>query len=55
MTSTTKQSAHRIVVGIDGSLSSEAALNWALEQADLTGSTIEAVTTWEWPTAGGMG
>ena len=55
MTSTTEQSGHRIVVGIDGSPSSEAALNWALRQADLTGSTIEAVTTWEWPTAGGMG
>ena len=46
---------HRIVVGIDGSPSSVAALNWALRQADLTGSTLEAITTWEWPTAGGLG
>jgi nucleotide-binding universal stress UspA family protein len=55
MTGTTATPAHRIVVGIDGSLSSEAALNWALRQADLTGSTLEVITAWEWPTGGGMG
>jgi nucleotide-binding universal stress UspA family protein len=26
-----------------------------LHQADLTGSTLEVVITWEWPTAGGLG
>jgi nucleotide-binding universal stress UspA family protein len=55
MTTAPTASAHRIVVGIDGSHSSGAALNWALRQADLTGSTIQAVTSWEWPTGGGMG
>jgi nucleotide-binding universal stress UspA family protein len=55
MTTAPTEPARRIVVGIDGSHSSEAALNWALRQADLTGSTIQAVTTWEWPTGGGMG
>lgn len=40
----------RIVVGIDGSPMSVAALNWAVRQAGLTGSAIEAITTWEWPT-----
>jgi nucleotide-binding universal stress UspA family protein len=54
---TTKDSqpVHRIVVGIDGSLSSVAALNWALRQALLTGSTLEAITTWEWPMTPGAG
>ncbi len=45
---------HRIVVGVDGSRSSVAALHWAARQARLTGSTIEAVTTWEWPTTFGV-
>jgi nucleotide-binding universal stress UspA family protein len=52
---TLEEPVHRIVVGIDGSLSSVAALNWALHQAELTGSTLEAITTWEWPTAPGLG
>jgi nucleotide-binding universal stress UspA family protein len=55
MTSAIEEPTHRIVVGVDGSLSSVAALNWALRQAELTGSTLEAITTWEWPTAGGLG
>jgi nucleotide-binding universal stress UspA family protein len=40
---------HRIVVGVDGSASSEAALRWALKQAHLTGAVVEAVTAWEFP------
>lgn len=43
----------RIVVGVDGSDSSIAALQWAARQAELTGSVVQAVTTWEWPTAVG--
>jgi nucleotide-binding universal stress UspA family protein len=43
------QAAGRIVVGIDGSRSSMAALDWAAEQAVLTGSVLEVVTTWELP------
>ncbi|NYH81149.1 nucleotide-binding universal stress UspA family protein [Actinopolyspora biskrensis] len=39
----------KIVVGVDGSASSLAALDWALGQAELTGSTVEAVTAWEYP------
>jgi nucleotide-binding universal stress UspA family protein len=39
--------AHRIVVGVDGSPSSIAALRWAVQQAKLTGSTIDAVIAWE--------
>ena len=39
----------RIVVGVDGSASSEQALRWALRQAKLTGATIEAVIAWHFP------
>ena len=45
--------SHRIVVGIDGSPSSNAALGWAIRQAELTGSTLQALTTWEWPSGFG--
>ena len=41
----------RIVVGIDGSPSSLDALAWAARQADLTGSSLEIVMTWEWPSS----
>ena len=44
---------HRIVVGVDGSVSSKAALAWAVRQARLTGAVVEAVTCWEFPTAYG--
>ena len=36
----------RIVVGVDGSASSDQALHWALRQAELTGATVEAVIAW---------
>jgi nucleotide-binding universal stress UspA family protein len=39
----------RIVVGVDGSEASRAALRWAVRQADLTGATVVAVTAWEYP------
>jgi nucleotide-binding universal stress UspA family protein len=39
-----------IVVGIDGSPSSIAALRWALDEAAKTGSTVKAVMAWEVPT-----
>lgn len=42
-------SGPRIVVGVDGSESSKAALVWAVRQAGLTGSTLEAVTAWRYP------
>jgi len=43
----------RIVVGIDGSSPSLDALDWAARQADLTGSSLEVVMTWMWPSSYG--
>jgi nucleotide-binding universal stress UspA family protein len=42
---------HRIVVGVDGSGSSKAALAWAVRQAELTNATVEAVIAWQYPIA----
>ena len=38
--------AGRIVVGIDGTDNSSAALRWAVEEAALRGATVEAVHAW---------
>jgi nucleotide-binding universal stress UspA family protein len=40
-------SGRRIVVGVDGSEPSKRALRWAIDQAGLTGATVEAVGVWE--------
>jgi len=48
-----QNTAPRIVVGVDGSPPSVAALRWATRQAELTGSTLDAVITWEFPVVGG--
>ncbi len=45
----------RIVVGVDGSDSSQAALRWALHQAKLVGGRVEAVTAWHYPASYGWG
>ncbi|MFE3124667.1 universal stress protein, partial [Streptomyces hydrogenans] len=39
----------RIVVGVDGSEPSLKALKWAAAQAALTGDTLHAVISWEYP------
>ncbi|MEU6089529.1 universal stress protein [Streptomyces sp. NPDC047085] len=39
----------RVVVGIDGSPSSYAALHWAVRYARLLGGTVDAVSAWELP------
>jgi nucleotide-binding universal stress UspA family protein len=45
----TEIEANDIVVGVDGSPASKAALRWALTQAELTGARVQAVTAWELP------
>jgi len=48
--------ARKIVVGVDGSDSSKAALRLAVRQAELTGSSVEAVIAWHYPVMmGGFG
>ena len=42
-----------ITVGVDGSEPSIEALRWAADQAELTGSELETIAVWEWPTSFG--
>ncbi len=42
----------RIVVGVDGSDSSLAALEWALEEARLRSGQVHVVTAWHYPVIG---
>lgn len=44
----TEPATGRIVVGIDGSPSSIAALRWAASYASLSGGTLEIVVAWDW-------
>lgn len=44
----------RIVVGVDGSPSSEDALRWAVRQARLTDRPVDAVLAWDFPMAYGI-
>ena len=44
----------RIVVGTDGSDASVEAMRWAARQAQLTGATLELVTTWSYPISYGF-
>ncbi len=54
MTTHQTQSSHRrVVVGVDGSTASEAALRWAVTASAVTGGRIEAITTWQVPLAWG--
>ncbi len=39
----------KIVVGVDGSPGSRAALHWAHDEAALRGATLVAVTVWQFP------
>lgn len=52
---TRSQKLSTIVVGVDGSPSSEQALRWAAQQAHLTGGELHAVISWALPTAYGWG
>jgi len=46
---TEPEAGRRIVVGVDGSAPSKAALAWAVRQAQLTGAAVEAIIAWEYP------
>jgi nucleotide-binding universal stress UspA family protein len=39
----------KVIVGVDGSAPSKAALRWAARICERTGNPIEAVIAWEWP------
>jgi nucleotide-binding universal stress UspA family protein len=43
----------RVVVGVDGSAGSVAALSWAARYAQQTGATVRAVLAWHYPGAAG--
>ena len=45
----------RIVVGIDGSPGATEALRFALEEADVSGASVTAVTAWDVPPGGTAG
>ena len=49
MTQPSSRQEARIVVGVDGSASSKAALGWAIRQAKLTGAVVDAVIAWHYP------
>ncbi len=53
MKSRHSEESSRIVVGVDGFETSEAALRWAVHQAKLTGAVVEAVTAWHVPVGTG--
>ncbi|MGB6453275.1 MAG: universal stress protein [Streptosporangiaceae bacterium] len=44
-----QEPGRRIIVGVDGSPSSKAALAWAVRQAEQTDATVEAVIAWHYP------
>jgi len=54
MAEVSSERERRIVVGVDGSLPSNAALAWAVRQAKLTGAVVEAVIAWEIPATYGL-
>jgi nucleotide-binding universal stress UspA family protein len=48
------ESGQVVVVGVDGSDPSVAALNWASRYGAATGATVRAVRVWHYPTAAGL-
>lgn len=53
-TQDTRKNPARIVVGVDGSAESKAALRWAARLAPTLGCTITALTAWQFPVLAGM-
>lgn len=50
---TTEGKTELVVVGVDGSPSSEAALAWAVRYAGAIGARLRAVLAWHYPSAAG--
>jgi nucleotide-binding universal stress UspA family protein len=50
----TRKNPARIVVGVDGSAESKAALRWAAKLAPALGCAITAMTAWQFPAVVGM-
>jgi nucleotide-binding universal stress UspA family protein len=48
------ESGQVVVVGVDGSDPSVAALSWASRYGAATGATVRAVRVWHYPTAAGL-
>jgi nucleotide-binding universal stress UspA family protein len=50
VSTSSEPSRGKIVVGVDGSASSQQALRWAARQARLTREKVHAVAVWDYPT-----
>src|SRR5208282_2262786 len=48
------ESGQVVIVGVDGSDPSVAALSWAIRYGAATGATVRAVRVWHYPTAAGL-
>jgi nucleotide-binding universal stress UspA family protein len=51
---TSESKTERVVVGVDGSPSSAAAMNWAARYARAMGATLRVVLAWHYPAAAGQ-
>lgn len=43
---------NKVVVGVDGSLSANAAMEWAAQEAELRGASLELIHAWNYPNLG---
>ena len=53
MTEDPGQPSGAVVVGFDGSIAATCAVDWAADQAELTGGRLELVSAWQYPTSWG--